>query len=112
MDSQLKVSRAVTKLGYSKPFFGSCAMTLRVYENNSIPTMATDGKTIMWNREFVDKLSEDETEAIIAHEVLHVVWLHHLRQGDRNPKKCNIAMDYAINWTLKKKGLNSPKVYC
>ena len=62
MDAQLKVSRAVTKLGYSKPFFGSCAMTLRVYENNSIPTMATDGFSIMWDREFVDKLSEQDLD--------------------------------------------------
>ena len=109
MDAQLKVSRSITKLGYDKPFFGSCAMTLRVYENNSTPTMATDGFSIMWNREFVDKLSEDECEAIIAHEVLHVVWLHHLRQGDRNPKKCNISMDYAINWTLKEEGFKFPE---
>ena len=112
MEAQLKVSRAITRLGYEKPFYGSCAMTLKVYENNSIGTMCTDGRSIQWSREFVDTLSEDECRAIIAHEVLHVIFQHHLRFPSKDPKdhkRWNYATDHAINNTLKEDGFVFPK---
>ena len=34
------------------------------------------------------------------HEALHCTWAHHLRRNDRDPKKWNIATDYAINSEL------------
>ncbi len=97
MDANLKIARAKTQLVLKHPFFGSCAMGLNFTETTALPTMATDGKSILWNREFVDKYDQDMIMGVIAHEVLHVVFKHCLRIGDRDHKKWNICTDIAIN---------------
>ena len=63
--------------------------------------MATDGKSIQYNPEFVEQIGLDQTIGVIAHEVMHVVMKHHLRRGGRDPDKWNAACDYAINDAIK-----------
>jgi predicted metal-dependent peptidase len=70
MDAQLKISRAVTRAAFSHPFFGSCLLNLRVEESDKVPTMATDGIHVFWNRDFVDELTEDETLGVLCHEIM------------------------------------------
>ena len=108
MDAQLKIARAKTQLVLKHPFFGSCAMGLNFTETAALPTMATDGKSILWNREFVDKYDQDMIMGVIAHEVLHVVFKHCLRIGDRDHKKWNVCTDIAINDILKDDGFSIP----
>ena len=55
-DANLKVAQAKTKLMLHHPFFGSCAAGLNFVETDKVPTMATDGRSILWNRAFVDSL--------------------------------------------------------
>jgi predicted metal-dependent peptidase len=100
MDAKLKVSRAVTKLAFEVPFFGSCALSVGTLATDQIPTAATDGKTILYNEEFVNSLSEAETVGLICHEVMHIIWQHCQQFKDKDPKLCNVAMDYIINDTL------------
>ena len=73
------------------------------------PTMGTDGRRMIYNIEFIDKLSESEVEGVLCHEVLHVANLHHTRQGDRNPKLWNMAADYVINLTIIEARMHLPK---
>jgi predicted metal-dependent peptidase len=47
-------------------------------------------------------LSAKEVEFLFGHEVLHVVYDHFGRRGDRDPQLWNIANDYAVNADLKK----------
>lgn len=108
MDADLKIARAKTQLVLKHPFFGSCAMGLNFTETTALPTMATDGKSILWNREFVDKYDQDMVMGVIAHEVLHVVFKHCLRIGDRDHKKWNVCTDIAINDILKGDGFSLP----
>ena len=63
-------------------------------------TMATDGKRIIYNPDFVLEIEENELRAVLIHEALHVVYEHPLRRGKRHPKVWNIACDYAINGFL------------
>ena len=86
-DANLKVAQAKTQLMLRHPFFGSCAAGLNFVETDKVPTMATDGRSILWNRAFVDSLDKDHVMGVIAHEVLHVVFKHMLRMGKRNPQK-------------------------
>ena len=80
-------------------FFGSIAMQLNLVENVTLPfAAATNGKEIIFNPEMVKPWSFAETVFVVMHEVLHVVLLHHLRRGNRDPKKWNYAGDYVINW--------------
>lgn len=110
MDPQLKVSRAVTRLVMSNPFFGSMALGLRVHKNEHLnpPTMATDGRSIMWHPDFVDQHNEHEVTGVIAHEVMHVVFKHMMRMAGRDHKKWNFATDYAINGILIEAGFKLP----
>ena len=63
-------------------------------------TMATDGKRIIYNPQFVLDIEEIEVQSVLVHEALHVVWEHPLRRGKRHHKVWNIACDYAINGFL------------
>jgi predicted metal-dependent peptidase len=116
MTPQLKVSRALTNLLVHHPFYASMAMSLNIEESQRIKTMATDGKNIWWNAEFVEQCSEEEVRGVIVHEILHVVLKHMLRRGDRDHRKWNIACDHPINhivadggWKLPAGGLKDPK---
>lgn len=108
MDAQLKVSRAMTRLVLSHPFYGSMAMGSDVHRDDSIETGATNGKWIKWSGPFVDTLTEAKTIGLIAHEVLHIILRHHIRMGDRDPFKWNIATDAAINHILISDGFELP----
>ena len=107
MEPQLKISRAITRLVLSHPFFGSVALSLKVVPAD-IPTMATDGKSIMWGEAFVIKTEEPELLGVMAHEVCHVTFKHMLRRGERDHKLWNIACDLAINPILLEAGFKLP----
>lgn len=109
MKPDLKISRAVTKLAFNQPFFGSCLMQLRLEEKAEIPTMCTDSKHIWWNAKFVEELSEEEVQFVLAHEVMHVLLKHCKPHLGKDPKLCNVAMDYVINAQLRDCGFSIVK---
>jgi predicted metal-dependent peptidase len=83
------------------PFFGNMATRLRVEHcDDWCPTAATDGRTLYYNTQFFNALSNKEIEFVIAHEILHCVFDHLERRQDRNPMLYNVAADYIVNNTL------------
>jgi len=109
MDAQTKMSRAMTRLIVHHPFFGSIGLTLNVSPSDAVPTMCTDGVSILWSPAFVDSLNLDEVIGVLAHEIMHVVLKHMLRRNNRDPMKWNIAADLAINPILVKGGFTLPE---
>jgi predicted metal-dependent peptidase len=107
IDADKKISRAKTQLILREPFFQALVCTLPLVENEDIPTMATNGFTIYWNREFVDTLSVNEVVFVLCHEVLHVVFEHVARLNNRNMRRWNYATDYIINKTLVEDGVGT-----
>ena len=105
MDTELKMSRAKTKLLQDYPFWGTLALTLQWKPADWLPTMGTDGKSVWYNKDFVDALPEDQLLFVVVHEVCHVALKHSLRMGDRHSKKWNYAADFAINDMLIQEGL-------
>lgn len=83
------------------PFFGVLALYFKYGITDKIPTACTDGKNILFNPEFLDKLSVGEVNWIIAHEVMHVSNGHLRRRGYRNHQLFNVACDYAVHSILK-----------
>jgi len=83
------------------PFFGNLAtrMTL-INADGWCPTAATDGRKFYYNSEFVNSLPLKQLEFLVGHEVLHAVYDHMGRRGNRDPKLWNIADDYCVNWDL------------
>lgn len=94
-----------TKLLVKYPMFGTIIANTSFNENNKIKTAATNGKEIVYNFEFVDKLNEDEKVFLFAHEICHIAFNHIKRSTDKNQKLWNIATDAVINALLVNDGL-------
>lgn len=83
------------------PFFGNLATRLKVVDGSDwLPTAATDGRHIFFNREFFSDLTPKEIEFVIAHEIWHNIFEHMLRVESRDRKVWNIATDYCVNGHL------------
>jgi len=95
-----KLTGARIALLLKQPFFGNMATRMQLQEADWCPTAATDGKHFYYNPEFIDQLSPKETEFLIGHEVLHIVFDHFLRQDMREKQPWNISADYAVNIVL------------
>lgn len=109
MDSQLKISRAVTNLAFSNPFFGSCLMQLKLQENIATRTMATDGVNLYWGDNFVKQMTEEHTRGVLCHEVMHVVLKHCVPWPGKDKQLCNVAMDWVINEQLRDANISLPE---
>jgi predicted metal-dependent peptidase len=84
-------------------FFGNLATRLRLENADEwCSTAATDGVKFYYNSRFIMLLKPKEVEFLVGHEVLHVVYDHMGRIGDRDPQIFNIANDYAVNADLKR----------
>lgn len=84
-------------------FFGNLATRLQLINADDwCATAATDGKKFYYNSRFIMMLKPKEVEFLVAHEVLHVVYDHMDRRGERDPQIFNIANDYAVNADLKR----------
>lgn len=53
--------------------------------------------SMFFNREFIDKLDDDELLGVILHETLHLALYHNVRNVDKNMKLWNIACDLEVN---------------
>jgi predicted metal-dependent peptidase len=103
-----RIQKARTALVLDHPFFGSLLFRLKDCECRSIQTMATDGLSLYYNPEFVETLNAATLAGTLAHEVMHPALHHHIRRSGRDPKRWNMACDYAINPLLVDAGLNLP----
>ncbi|MGB6858324.1 MAG: VWA-like domain-containing protein [Terracidiphilus sp.] len=106
--TSLRIQKARTSLILDHPFFGSLLFRLKGHECRSIPTMATDGVSLFYNPEFVETLNAATLAGTLAHEVMHPALHHHVRRSGRDPKRWNVACDYAINPLLVDAGLSLP----
>lgn len=84
-------------------FFGNLATRLKLVNADEwCPTAATDGRNFYYNSRFINMLRAKEIEFLFGHEVLHCVYDHFGRRGDRDPQLWNIANDFCVNQDLKK----------
>lgn len=83
------------------PFFGNIATRLELINGEDwCPTAATDGRRFYYNPKFTMSLPLKQCEFLVGHEVLHAVYNHSARRGDRDPKIWNFACDFAVNQDL------------
>jgi predicted metal-dependent peptidase len=84
-------------------FFGNLATRLKLVNADEwCATAATDGRNFYYNSRFINMLRPKEIEFLFGHEVLHCVYDHFGRRGDRDPMLFNVANDFAVNGDLKK----------
>jgi predicted metal-dependent peptidase len=96
-----KLITARIALLLKQPFFGNISARLKLTPADEwCPTAATDGRHFYYNHAFIKALRPAEVEFLFGHEVLHVVYDHMERRGDRDPQLHNIAADYVVNQEL------------
>ncbi len=103
IDAAAKEKLVTARIGLllRAPFFGNLATRLTLTNADDwCPTAATDGRRFYYNSEFVNGLPLKQLEFLVGHEVLHAVYDHMGRRGNRDPKLWNIADDYCVNWDL------------
>ena len=105
IDNQARERLITARIGLllRHSFFGNLATRLELVNADEwCPTAATDGKRFYYNARFIMMLRKKEVEFLVGHEVLHVVYDHMDRRGDRDPQLWNIADDYCVNADLKR----------
>ena len=99
-----KITRARTRLLLDHFFWGRLALYLTMNQSTAVPTLAVDGKQIIYNPDFILGLSDELVKSAIAHEIGHCMFEHISRRKARDPKLWNKAGDFAINIVLKDSG--------
>jgi predicted metal-dependent peptidase len=105
---RLVAARATLVLDH--PFFGALALRMDIQEETRgrTHTMATDGRSVFYQKDYVEGCSDQELVGLLAHEVMHPAMQHHTRRGDRDPGLWNEAADFAINPILTDAGFVLP----
>ncbi|MEE8428850.1 MAG: VWA-like domain-containing protein [Gammaproteobacteria bacterium] len=109
-DIETKLSAARTCLILDKPFLGALVLRLPLVKASATwcPTTATDARSVFYNAGYIDGLSADQTQFVLAHEALHCALSHFVRREHRSKKRWDVACDLAINPILVNDGLTPP----
>lgn len=105
IDAQARERLITARIGLllRHSFFGNLATRMTLTNADEwCSTAATDGLKFYYNSRFIMMLKPKEVEFLVGHEVLHVVYDHMDRRGNRDPQMWNIADDYAVNADLKR----------
>jgi predicted metal-dependent peptidase len=108
---------SVNVLGFTHPSFLLIHARIRdlyqVVSKGSSWDLDTMGITvngrILINEKFVDGLSKEELQGVLAHEMLHLVLMHHGRRGGRDSWMWNVATDMCINHALRQDDIKLPQ---
>lgn len=105
-----KLSAARTRLILDKPFLGALVLRLPLVEADPswCKSTETDMKKLYVNAAYIEQLSTEETQFVLAHEALHCALSHFSRRQHRVKHRWDIACDYAINPILVEDGLKPP----
>lgn len=102
------MSQARSRLILRYVFYACLALNTRFIADTSIKTAATDMRCIWYNPTWIASLTVNQTIGLVVHELLHIMFKHGLRRGNREPKRWNIACDYAINLLIIASGIELP----
>ena len=78
-------------------FYGLLLSHMVFALDETLDTAATDGRKIYFGPKFVDAITDSELDFVLMHEILHIVLMHCLREGDRSHDGFNIACDIVVN---------------
>lgn len=108
MSTTDKLINARCRLMINEPFYGHLAMNM-VWLPSQMEWITEHEKTMgvrivnggevqcIYYPPFVESLSIEELYAIVQHEIEHILRVHCLRAGDRDPTAWNIACDMTVN---------------
>ncbi|MBX5450217.1 DUF2201 family putative metallopeptidase [Thermogemmatispora sp.] len=109
-DTQKQISAAILQLRLRQPFFATLSLFAQIRVSESVDTAMTDGRSIIFNPTFWQKLTPAERLGVLTHEVLHVALQHVPRRGQRDAQLWNIAADIVVNGIIAHlEGLELPQ---
>lgn len=115
LTTEERLSRMKIQLQDEQPFWAYLILKLRMEEDTKgkLPPYGGMGVNIkgemLWRKDFVDKLTDDELKFCLAHEVGHLVFAHLMRLGSRDPPAFNVASDIVLNDILQQNGFRGPQ---
>ncbi|VAW77829.1 hypothetical protein MNBD_GAMMA13-1987 [hydrothermal vent metagenome] len=109
-DIETKLSAARTRLILDRPFLGALVLRLpmKAVKPECCKSIGTDVRALYYNPEYIQNLSLDQTQFVLAHEALHCALSHFARRQHRVKQRWDMACDLAINPLLIKDGLKPP----
>ena len=109
-DIEAKLTAARTRLILDKPFLGALALRLPMIAADPkwCQTTSTDARSFYYNPAYIDALSMEQAQFVLANQALHCALSHFSRRQHRSRFRWNIACDHAINPLLVKDGLIPP----
>ena len=84
------------RMVYKNPFFGNLILHLN-FTLGKCGTAATDMRRIIFDPEFVMKISDNELDFVLKHEITHCVLQHCIRGKEKHQHFFNIACDIVVN---------------
>ena len=105
-----KLGAARTKLILDKPFLGALVLRLPMVaaKPDWCPTTFTNAKKFYYSPEYIEKISDDHVQFVMAREALHCGLSHFARRGHRIKHLWDMACEFAINPILVAEGLTPP----
>ena len=102
MDAELKLKKAHVRIMRHPEtcLYSGIILLGETQIVDDVPTACTDGVNTYYGREFLNKLTVEETVGLVLHENLHKLLKHIMRHGDLSKKDhmlANMAMDYVVN---------------
>lgn len=109
-DIENKLAAARTRLILDKPFLGALALRLPMIAADPkwCQTTRTDARSFYYNPAYIDALSMEQAQFVLANQALHCALSHFARRQHRSRFRWDIACDHAINPLLVKDGLVPP----
>ena len=109
-DIEAKLAAARTRLILDKPFLGALALRLPMIAADPAwcQTIYTDARSLYYNPAYIDALSMEQAQFVLANQALHCALAHFARRQHRNRVRWDIACDHAINPLLLEDGLTPP----
>ena len=107
---ETKLAAARTRLILDKPFLGALALRLPLIAADPkwCATSVTDARNVYYNPVYIDNLSLEQTQFVLAREALHCALSHFARRQHRIKSRWDVACEYSINTVLVKDGLTPP----
>lgn len=102
-----RIEKSLSEIILYAPALGYITGAWReIIETRDIPTMATNGVSLLYNPEFVNSLADVELTAVLLHEIFHCVYLHpseitNIEQRGKIRELYTVAMEIVVNATVK-----------
>lgn len=107
-----RLVKSKVKLLRESPFFGTLLLNAPHRITEDVSTAATDGNTLLLNKEFMEAQTQEHFQSVLLHEVLHMALEHIERMKDvfiADPMTANISADIVVNGIIRDNRLSLPE---